>query len=454
MGVDRSRLPSLGPDPSFQFPEIRRHQSDNGMRLWTVEHREVPLVSVLVLLPLGSASDPPERPGLAAITGDLLDEGCGSLNALDLHDALARIGAQLETEVGSDGTLLQLTMLARHASRGLELLADMVLQPRLEQRDFDRVRDLRLNRLVQLRDTPSALADRVYAELLYKGHPYGHLPIGTEGSLRGMTLREVGAFHARGYRPSAATIVAVGDASHDQLAGLVRKAFAQWKTADPDTAAVDLAQRTPLPAPRLVVVNRPAAAQSELRIGHIGPARTTPDYHALLVMNMVLGGQFVSRINMNLRENKGYTYGARTSFDFRCAPGPFTLQASVQSDATTDAVREAIGEIRAIRGERPVTRQELELGRAALTRGSPRNFETADQVGRAAVQLALYGLPDDYFTTFVPTVLELTETDVTRAAAEHLDPSRLVTVIVGDREKIGPSLHKLELGEASEIAIA
>jgi predicted Zn-dependent peptidase len=171
-------------------------------------------------------------------------------------------------------------------------------------------------------------------------------------------------------------------------------------------------------------------------------------------MNMVLGGQFVSRINMNLRENKGYTYGARTSFDFRRAPGPFTLQASVQSDATTDAVREAIGEIRAIRGERPVTREELELGRAALTRGYPRNFETADQVGRGAVQLALYDLPDDYFTTFVPKVLALTEADVTRAAAEHLDPSRLVTVIVGDREKIGPSLHRLELGEASEIAIA
>ena len=453
MGVDRSRLPSLGPDPSFQFPEIRRHQADNGMRVWTVEHREVPLVSVFVLLPLGSASDPPERPGLAAITGDLLDEGCGPLNALELHDALARIGAQLDTEVGSDGTLLELTMLARHASRGLELLADMVLRPRFEQRDFDRVRDLRLNRLVQLRDTPSALADRVYAELLYKGHPYGHLPIGTEGSLRAMTLREVGAFHARGYRPSAATIVAVGDAPHDRLAELVQNGFGQWTSADPDPPG-DLAQRAPLPAPRLAVVNRTAAAQSELRIGHIGPPRTTPDYHALLVMNMVLGGQFVSRINMNLREKKGYTYGARTSFDFRRAPGPFTLQASVQSDATTDAVREAIGEIGAIRGERPVSKEELELGRAALTRGYPRNFETADQVGRAAVQLALYSLPDDYFTTFVPKVLELTEADVTRAAAEHLDPSRLVTVIVGDREKIGPSLHRLELGEASEIAIA
>ena len=454
MAIDRSRLPPIGPDPAFEFPDIRRHESGNGTRVWTVEHREVPLVSVFVLLPVGAASDPTERPGLAALTGDLLDEGCGSLNALELHDALARIGAQLETEVGSDGTMLELTMLARHATRGLGLLADMVLRPRFEQRDFDRVRDLRLNRLVQLRDTPSALADRVYAEILFKGHPYGHLPIGTEGSLRALTLREVSAFHARAYRPSVATIVAVGDATHDRLAALVHGAFGEWKSPESDAPVVDRSQRTAQPGPRLAVVNRPAAAQSELRIGHVGPPRTSPDYHALLVMNMVLGGQFVSRINMNLREKKGYTYGARTSFDFRRAPGPFTLQASVQSDATTDAVREAIGEIRAIRGERPVTKEELELGRAALTRGYPRNFETADQVGRAAVQLALYDLPDDYFTTFVPKVLALTEADVTHAAAEHLDPSRLVTVIVGDREKIGPSLHRLELGEASEIAIA
>ena len=202
------------------------------------------------------------------------------------------------------------------------------------------------------------------------------------------------------------------------------------------------------------MINRPGSAQSELRIGHVGPARATPDYHALLVLNMILGGQFVSRINMNLREDKGYTYGARTSFDFRRAPGPFVLHASVQSEATADAVREAIGELRAIRGDKPVTRAELETGRAALTRGYPRNFETADQIGRAAVQLALYELPDDYFTTFVAKVLALEADDITRAAATHLDPSRLLTVIVGDREKIGPAVHQLELGEASEIAVA
>jgi predicted Zn-dependent peptidase len=457
MSVDRSRLPALGPDPEFSLPEIRRHAADKGLRVWTVEHREVPLVSFLVLLPVGAAADPPDRPGLAALTGDLLDEGSGSLNALELHEALARIGAQLDTEVGSDATLLDLTVLARHAARGLELLADVVMNPRLEQRDFDRVRDLRLNRLLQLRDMPSALADRVFTELLFKGHPYGHLPIGTEGSLRGMTLREVTSFHARAYRPGAATVIAVGDATHDELHRLVRAAFEKWTpAADAGAAPTDAtaAQAPGATASRLAIANRSAAAQSELRIGHVGPPRATPDYHALLVLNMVLGGQFVSRINMNLREDKGYTYGARTSFDFRRAPGPFMLQASVHSDATADAVREAIGELRAIRGDRPVTREELEIGRAALTRGYPRNFETADQVGRAAVQLALYDLPEDYFSTFVPKVLALTEEDVTRAAAAHLDPSKLLTVVVGDREKIGTSLHRLELGEAAEIAVA
>jgi predicted Zn-dependent peptidase len=168
---------------------------------------------------------------------------------------------------------------------------------------------------------------------------------------------------------------------------------------------------------------------------------------------MVLGGQFVSRINMNLREDKGYTYGARTAFEFRRAPGPFVLHASVQADATADAVREAIAEIQAIRGDRPITREELELGRASLTRGYPRNFETADQVARGAAQLALYELPDDYFTTFVPKVLALDEKAVTEAAARHIDPSKLLTVVVGDRDKILPSLKGLEMGEVTDTSV-
>jgi zinc protease len=456
MVADRSQLPSLGPERPFRFPAIARRTLPNGLRLLTVEHHRVPLVSVLLLVPAGAAADPPDRPGLAAITADMLDEGCGDRSALDVHEALGRIGAQLDTDVGHDATIIGLTTLERFLDRGLELVADMVMRPRFEQREMDRVRDLRLHRLLQLRDMPPAVADRVFAQLLYRGHPYGHLPIGTEVSLKAISVRDITGFHRRVFSPDRSTLIAVGDSSHQKLAEVAERAFEGWRGAadnepppEPDSFSPPLA-----PPSRLAIVHRPGAAQSELRIGQVALSRSTPEYHAALVLNMVLGGQFVSRINMNLREDKGYTYGARTAFEFRRAAGPFVLQASVQSETTADAVREALNEIRAIRGERPVTAAELELGRAALTRGYPRNFETADQIARAAAQLALYGLPDDYFTTFVPKVLALTEKDVTKVAAAHVDPARLLTVIVGDREKVAPSLTSLDLGVASEIAVS
>jgi predicted Zn-dependent peptidase len=267
-------------------------------------------------------------------------------------------------------------------------------------------------------------------------------------------IRDISAFHRRAYVPSRLTVIAVGAAPHQRLTAAIAAAFGGWRAESPDPIADPDRFPAPLPPPsRLALVHRAAAAQSELRIGHVALPRKSPDYHAALVANMILGGQFVSRINMNLREDKGYTYGARTAFEFRRAPGPFVLHASVQADATAAALREAIAEIRAIRGERPVTRQELELGRASLTRGYPRSFETADQIARAAAQLSLYGLPDDYFTKFVPTVLALTEDDVTAIAAKHIDPSRLLSVVVGDREKVLPSLRALDFGDIAEVSV-
>ena len=299
----------------------------------------------------------------------------------------------------------------------------------------------------------------MFTQLLYREHPYGHLPIGTEDALRGADCSTTSwRFHRRVYTPAHATVIAVGDASHDRLAALVERAFGGWTTPrrrkrrcsstwPRSRSAADAGRGSRR-------CTAPGAAQSELRIGHVGLPRSTPDYHALLVMNMMLGGQFVSRINMNLREEKGYTYGARTSFEFRKGPGPFVFQTSVQSDVTADAVRESLGEIEGIRGERPVTAAELELGRAALTRGYPRNFETAEQLGRAAVQLALYGLPDDYFTTFVPRVLAV---ERSRRHARGAGSPRPRPPADGDRRRpreSRPDARGLNLGERSEVAIA
>jgi predicted Zn-dependent peptidase len=195
------------------------------------------------------------------------------------------------------------------------------------------------------------------------------------------------------------------------------------------------------------VVPRPRAPQSELRVGHVAAPRGTPDYHALVAANMILGGQFVSRINLNLRQDKGFTYGARTSFDFRRLPGPFALQVSVHTAATGRAIEESLAEIAGLRGPRPVTREELRLGVAALTRGFARNFETAEQVARAVSQIALYDLPDDYFAQFVPAVERVTEDDITRVAARHLDPDRLTVLVVGDYDAVAGDLARLNLGD-------
>ena len=207
--VDRSRLPLSGPEPAFAFPEIRRRHLANGIDAWTAVHGEVPLLSILVLIRGGAAFDPATRPGLAAITGDLLDEGCGDLDALALHDALARLGAQLDTEVGSDATIVGITTLERSAPRSMALLAEMIANPRLHAGDFDRVRDLRLNRLLQMREMPPALAERVFARCLYGAHPYGHLPIGDQNSLRAMSVGETQAFHRQIYPPSRTTAITV-----------------------------------------------------------------------------------------------------------------------------------------------------------------------------------------------------------------------------------------------------
>jgi zinc protease len=443
MKVDRSRLPEVGQARPFRFPQIDRSSLPSGLRVWTVRHPSIPVVTLMLLIRRGAADDPPGKDGLAAITLDMLDEGSGGRSAIEMHEALARLGAQLDSDVGSDATLLTVTSLGRFAEPTLTLLADIAARPSLTEADFARVRQLRLHRLTQLRDMPGAVADRAFVRLLYGSHPYGHTPLGSERALSLMTVDDVRAFHGAALRPSEATLIAVGDCDHESIHRLVSAAFAGWDGTA--SAGASVGGGTPDPA-RLNVVPRPGAPQSELRIGHVAVARQTPDYYALVAANMVLGGQFVSRINLNLREDKGFTYGARTAFDFRRLPGPFSLQVSVQTAATIQAVEESLGEIAAIRGPRPVTPDELLLGIAALTRGYARNFETAEQIARALAQLALFDLPDDYFAEFVPRIEQVTVDDVTRVAARHLDPARLTTLIVGDLEAFAGDLARLGLG--------
>jgi zinc protease len=448
VNVDRSRLPEPGPARPFAFPPIEKSLLPGGLRVWTVRHRQVPVVALVLLVVRGASADPAGKDGLAALTADMLDEGSGSRSAIEMHEALARLGAQFDTDIGSDATAVSVTTLARVAADALALLADVVARPALRDADFDRVRQLRLHRLKQMRDSPGAVADRAFLKLLYGADAYGHSPIGSEASLASLTADDVREFHARQIRPSAATLIAVGDCDHAAITQLAGQVFGDWS----GVAEAEVLPSQQLPSPtRLCVVPRPGAPQSELRIGHVTVARDTPDYHALAVANTILGGQFVSRINLNLREDKGFTYGARTAFEFRRRPGPFVLQAGVETAATVQAIEESIAEIDGMRGDRPVTAEELAFGVATLTRGYARNFETADQLARAVMQLSLYELPDDYYAQFVPRIEAVTREEVSRVMARHLEPQRLTTLVVGDLGSIGPDLARLRLGDPTVL---
>ena len=454
MPADRSRVPDVGPDPAFRFPRIVRHTLQNGLAVRTIEHYTVPVVSCGLQVLGGAGADPQAREGLAAITADLVDEGTGTLSAIDVSERFARIGAEYDVEVGADSTLFSVTMLSRLAVQATSFLSDILIRPSLRETDFERIRQLRLDRLRQLKDSPPAVAERAFLRLMYGDHPYGHLPIGTDASLRALPLDEVEAFHGRTFNPGRATLVLAGPMTHEELHAIAETAFSAWP-ANPETATVSFAgEHEPrATSPGLAIVARGGAAQSELRIGHLSARRNTPDYPALLVMNAVLGGQFVSRINLRLREEKGYTYGARTGFDWRRGIAPFSLQASVHTASTADAIRDSLSELDAIRGSRPPTDNEMALAKASLTRGYPRNFETAQQVARSVAQLALYDLPDTYFEEFIPRVNAVGTTDVLRVAERYVNPARAVTLVVGDHQAVAESLAALGLGEPQLLPV-
>jgi zinc protease len=449
VSVDRGSLPIPGPDRPFHFPRIVRRQLPNGLELRAIRHRSVPVISIVLLVPGGSAVDPADRHGLVSMTAGLLDEGSRGQSALDIADRVARIGGELDIEAGMDAVVVGLTTLDRFYATGLELIHEMVTEPNLANDDFNRIRNLRVERLRQMKDHAGALAERAFARVLYGSHPYGHLSLGSETALTAMTVDDTRAMHGAMFAPSGSTLVVVGDRSEEDLLDLAAAQFDRWRPAASPMTIDRAAALTPppgLPQVTLGMVPRAGAAQSELRIGHVCASRSTPDFHALLILNAILGGEFVSRLNLNLRENKGFTYGVRTGFNLRRGIGPFVMQTSVGTDVTALALLEAHSEIRAIAESRPATPDEVAQAFESLSKGYPRGFETAGQVARSVAQLALHQLPDSYFEEFVPRLAQVTNADVSEAAGKYLLPGKMTTLIVGDLDKIQASLSGLGLG--------
>jgi zinc protease len=442
--ADRFAQPGVGAPETVSFPAITRGVLPNGLRVWTLRHDALPLAAISLVVDAGSVDDPTGQFGLASMTADLLDERAGGRDAIGVAEAWARLGAYLETETGADVTEFHVTALARLFDPTLALLAEIVMRADFTDDDLARVRELRVNRLQQLRTSAAAVADRAFLLAVFGDHGYGHGTMGTITSLQARTGADAMAFHRRWYRPDRATLVVAGDVTHDAVMAAAGTHFGSW-TAAGGHAVRGPAVVAPRAEPRVWLVDRPGSPQSELRVGHLGVPRGVPDYHAIVTLNGVLGGQFSSRINQRLRQEKGYTYGAHTSFDPRRRSGAFVCGTSVQSDATAAAIRDVIAELAAIRGSRPPSGDELVRVKDGLTRGYVRHFETAAELARATAQLVTYGLPDDTFDRFVPSVLAVDDAAAFEAAVAHVRPDDVLAVVVGDAETTSKSLGELGL---------
>ncbi len=438
-----ARLPKPGAEPNFSLPKIERRKLSNGLTVLVVEQHELPVVSMNLVIKSGDANNTPEQAGLAGLTADLLDEGTRTRNALEISNDLSAIGAQLGVGSDVDSTNANLRTLTRHLDRALEIYADVLLNPVFPETDLKRLRDSRLTQLRQRRDNAGLIANQVYASLLYgRNHPYGQPGTGTETSLRALAQNDVRRFYETHYRPNNATLIVAGDVKANTLLPKLEKAFATWKQGT--IPALKFSAPAARESAAIYLVDRPGAAQSIINIGQVAVERQTPDYFPLLVLNTMLGGQFISRLNLNLREDKGYTYGARTAFDYRRAAGPFTASAGVQTAVTKESVQEFLKELNGIRGTIPVSAEELEYSKQAILRGFPRGFETPEQISNRLADVALYELPDDYFNSYLARVRAVTLDDVKRVANRYLDPSKMAILIVGDRQTIEPGLRSLD----------
>ncbi len=439
MSLDRTRAPEAGPPRDPVIPAPRRARLDNGVRLAWVQRSHLPEVALSLVLPAGADAHPPESAGLASLMAKVLPEGAAGRTARDMAIWVDGLGAHLGVAVGYDAMVVRLHTLSEHLEEGLDVLAAGALEPAFLEAEVERCRAERLDAIRRYRDEPTEVAANVLAELLYADRPYGRLTRGRLNTVSGIDRRNLVAFHENRFSPEAATLVGCGDLP-DEFAALVSSRFGDWSGAPVDSrppAAISTAD-----SPGIVLVDRPGSGQSEIRIGGIGIRRNDEREIAARVTNAILGGLFNSRLNMNLREDKGWTYGARSSLALRRSPGPITLRAAVETAVTANAVSEMMGEIEGLRAA-PPAEAEMDTARGALTRSLPLRFQTNGQIASTLVEQSVYGLEDDYWSSFPAWIEGVSAEQVRETAVDLLDPRSLAVLVVGDAGAVRSGLERL-----------
>jgi predicted Zn-dependent peptidase len=443
--IDRTVRPKGAGTPRVDLPDIQKATLKNGLKVWLVEGHELPLAAFNLVINNGSDTDPAAKAGLASLTADVLDEGTKSRTALEIAEELDFLGANLGSNAFTDGSSVTLSCMAKHLERALKVYADVLVNPTFPQKDFDRLKQQRLTGLLQQKDRPTTIASLAFNKVLYgDAHPYGMNSTGSEESLKGMTRDDIVGFYETYYRPNNATLIVVGDVKLKSIVGMLEKLLTNWKPGT--TPKTTLTPPSPIASRKLYLIDKPGAPQSEVRIGAPAVARNTPDFFALQLMNRVLGGQFASRLNMNLREKHGFTYGARSGFTFNKQPGPFVASAGVTTAKTDSSMREFFYEIDRTFAD-GVTAEELEFVKKGMAGNFALTFETPAQIAGQLQNIVLYNLPENYFETYLQNINNITLDDVKRVAKKYLDSSKMAVVIVGDLKVIREGLDKMSIGE-------
>lgn len=438
----RSKVPGAGPAPAINLPQGKSFTLANGLTVIHNYNPAVPLVSSQLVVKSGSGANPLAQPGLSSFTAQLLQEGTATRSAPQIADEVAQLGAFLGTGSGADSSFAQMTSLKTTFPQALDLLADVVQHPQFPQEEVERQRASRIGNLAQQRENAGAVAARVEAAALYgPKHPYGYIQLGTEAALKATTRADLQRFWQQHYVPNNAALIVSGDITESELKALAEAKFGAWKAGEvaPSVAATPATSKA-----RLILVDKPGAPQTALRLSTIAVDRKTPDYAPLQVMNAALGGLFTSRLNTNLREEKGYTYGVRSQFQYRSAPGPFSIAASVRTDVTGPAVSETLKEIRAMIAK-PLSSKELSNARNSQVLSLPGQFDTNASISASMANTYVYNLGLDYYTTLPQRFASVTDKQVQQAARKYLQPEKLTIIGVGDQAKIAPQLSKLKL---------
>jgi zinc protease len=439
----RSTPPTPGPTPALSLPIPKKFNLANGLSVFLVEQHSLPIVSANMITLSGSEKNPLDHSGLASFTADMLDEGTLKRSPLEIAADADQIGATLATGSSMDLCFIATRTLKRNIDAAFELVSDVLLNPAFVQDELERVRNDRLTYILQQKDNPGSLGIKVFLDTVYgSSHPYGYMDVGTEPSNHAVTRELLLDFYQAGYFAGNSALIVAGDITESELCELSEKHFGGWKQ-DGDIA--EMPAITAKPSRRIVIVERPDASQTVLRIGHIGTPHSDPDYIPIDVMNTALGGLFSSRINLNLREKHGYTYGASSAFAFRRGPGPFMIGTSVRTDVTAPAIIEIMREIDHMR-ESEINPEELAVAKDSIARSLPGLFETTPEAASSIGQLFVHNLPMNYFHDLPGQIEKVSAEEVQRVAREQIKPEEMVIVAVGDRSRIEPELSKLNMG--------